>query len=288
MKFYHCTHCESMIVYFEKSACDARCCGEPMVELEPNTTDAAKEKHVPVAVYDGHSVTVTVGSVAHPMTEAHHIAWVVLETSEGYQKKDLPVDGAPACSFALASGEKPLNVYAYCNLHGLWKACVTECELPKGKTSLVAYFSTGEAVKAAALRIAKAADADVYEIAPEKPYTEDDLDWTTTSARSNIEMSDTTCRPNLAAPAPDLSKYTTVYLGYPIWWGKAPRVIDTFIDAVDLNGKKVVPFCTSGGAGIGESVAELKEICKDDAVFAEGLRVTKTTSDAAIERLTKE
>lgn len=288
MKFYHCTHCGSIIVYYEKSACDARCCGEPMVELVPNTTDAAQEKHVPVANSYGTFVTVTVGSTAHPMTEDHHIAWVVLETNQGCQKKDLPVDGEPKAVFALADGEKALNAYAYCNLHGLWKACVSECELPKPKSSIVAYFSTGSAVKAAAERIAKAADADVYEIAPETPYTEDDLDWTAASARCNIEMKDDSCRPNLAAPAPDLSQYKTVYLGYPIWWGKAPRVIDSFIDAVDLNGKKVVPFCTSGGAGIGESVAELREICKDDAVFAEGLRITKTTSDAAIERLTKE
>lgn len=288
MKFYHCTHCGSIIEYYQKSACDAHCCGDPMVELEPNTTDAAQEKHVPVAEAHGNIVTVTVGSVAHPMTAEHHIAWIVLETNQGYQKKDLPVDGAPKAVFALSDGEKALNAYAYCNLHGLWKACVSECELPKGKTSIVAYFSTGSAVKAAAERIAKAADADLYEIAAEKPYTDADLDWTATSARCNIEQSDPSCRPNLAAPAPDLSQYTTVYLGYPIWWGKAPRVIDSFVDAVDLNGKKIVPFCTSGGAGIGESVAELKEIVKDDATFAEGLRFTKTTSDAAVERLVKE
>lgn len=93
-----------------------------MKELIPNTTDAAKEKHVPVAALSGSTVTVKVGSAVHPMTEEHWIMFLVLETENGFQKKDLKPGDAPEAVFVLAEGEKPVAVYAYCNLHGLWKA----------------------------------------------------------------------------------------------------------------------------------------------------------------------
>ena len=91
-----------------------------MKELVPGAVDAAKEKHVPVAVREGNLVKVSVGSIAHPMIEEHHIAFIVLETSKGFQKIDLAHDGAPEAVFALAEGEEPVAVYEYCNLHGLW------------------------------------------------------------------------------------------------------------------------------------------------------------------------
>jgi superoxide reductase len=98
------------------------CCGDPMTEVVPNTTDAAQEKHVPVIGVDGNKVTVDIGSVPHPMTPEHHIAWVYLETEKGGQRKCLPVDGAPQISFSLTADDKVVAAYAYCNLHGLWKA----------------------------------------------------------------------------------------------------------------------------------------------------------------------
>ncbi len=91
-------------------------------ELVPNTTDAAGEKHVPVIATEGNTVTVTVGAVEHPMLEAHYIQWVLLETSNGYQKKTLNPGEKPKAVFALAEGEKAAAAYEYCNLHGLWKA----------------------------------------------------------------------------------------------------------------------------------------------------------------------
>ena len=97
-------------------------CGEKMEELVPNTIDAAQEKHVPVYNIEGNKVTVTVGSVEHPMTPEHLIEWVAVETDKGYQVQYLSATMAPVCEFALAANEKLVAVYAYCNLHGLWKA----------------------------------------------------------------------------------------------------------------------------------------------------------------------
>ena len=93
-----------------------------MAELTANTTDAALEKHVPVIAADGNTVTVTVGSVEHPMLDAHYIQFIILETNQGYQKKDLKPGEAPVAKFALSDGETAVAAYEYCNLHGLWKA----------------------------------------------------------------------------------------------------------------------------------------------------------------------
>jgi len=120
MKFFKCSHCGNIIVFMENKGVPVMCCGQKMDELVPGAVDAAAEKHVPVITVDGDKVTVTVGDVAHPMTEEHHIAWIVLETKNGFQRKDLDPTGAPKAEFAL-SGDEAVAAYAYCNLHGLWK-----------------------------------------------------------------------------------------------------------------------------------------------------------------------
>ena len=122
MKFYRCEGCGKLAVLFKESACPTKCCGEPMVEVIPGTTDAAKEKHIPEVTVDGSTVCVKVGSVEHPMLEAHHIEWIILETEQGFQKKDLDPAGKPEAVFALAPGEKAVAAYESCNLHGIWKA----------------------------------------------------------------------------------------------------------------------------------------------------------------------
>lgn len=122
MKFYQCSHCGNIIAYVYASGAKVICCGEEMKEMVPNTTDAAHEKHVPVVKVDGNLVTVTVGSVAHPMEEKHYIEWISLQTEQGNQRKALKPGDAPTVTFALAPGDKVLATYAYCNLHGLWKA----------------------------------------------------------------------------------------------------------------------------------------------------------------------
>ena len=119
-KFYICEHCGNLIGMVHNAGVPVICCGQKMKPLTPNTTDAAEEKHVPVIAYADNTVTVAIGEVEHPMTEAHHIAWVYLVSDQGVQRKALPVEGAPLVSFALCEKEKPLAAYAYCNLHGLW------------------------------------------------------------------------------------------------------------------------------------------------------------------------
>ena len=121
-KFFVCKHCGNMIGLLHDAGVPMMCCGEKMVELVPNTTDAAQEKHVPVATVEGNKVVVNVGSVDHPMLDEHWIQWVYLETDKGGHRKVLNPGEKPNVVFALTEDETPLAVYEYCNLHGLWVA----------------------------------------------------------------------------------------------------------------------------------------------------------------------
>ena len=121
-KFFVCKHCGNMTGLLHDAGVPMMCCGEKMVELVPNTTDAAQEKHVPVATVEGNKVVVNVGSVDHPMLDEHWIQWVYLETDKGGHRKVLNPGEKPNVVFALTEDEKPLAVYEYCNLHGLWVA----------------------------------------------------------------------------------------------------------------------------------------------------------------------
>lgn len=120
MKFYKCKKCGKIIAMVKGTPCDTMCCGEAMVELKANTTDAAVEKHVPVVTKNGNVVTVSIGSVAHPMEEKHYIEWVALETKNANQRKALKPGDEPKAEFALLDGDEVIRAYAYCNLHGLW------------------------------------------------------------------------------------------------------------------------------------------------------------------------
>ena len=122
VKLYKCAHCGNIVEMVEDKGVKPVCCGEPMTLLDPNTTDVATEKHVPVVAADGRKVTVEVGSVPHPMMEEHHIAFIILETDKGVQKKYLNPTGEPKAEFVLAEGESAVAAYEYCNLHGFWKA----------------------------------------------------------------------------------------------------------------------------------------------------------------------
>lgn len=123
MRFFKCKHCGKIIAVVEgPDAAPTICCGEKMEELVPNTQDGAHEKHIPVYEVKDNIVHVAVGSVAHPMIEAHSIRWIVLVTDKGNQRKTLQPGEAPEADFALLPGEKVLAVLEYCNLHGLYKA----------------------------------------------------------------------------------------------------------------------------------------------------------------------
>lgn len=122
MKFYICEICGNIIAMVKKSGAPVSCCGQKMKELEPGTTDAAVEKHVPVFEVKDNKVLVTVGSVEHPMLAEHYIEWIAVQTTAGNQRKALKPGDKPQACFALCDGEEVEAVYAYCNLHSLWKA----------------------------------------------------------------------------------------------------------------------------------------------------------------------
>ena len=121
MRFYRCATCGQMVAVVKKTGCDVFCCGKPMQEIVPGTTDAAVEKHVPVYEVKDNIVTVTVGAVEHPMLDVHYIEWIAIQTKQGNQRKALKPGDAPKACFALCEGDEVEAVYAYCNLYSLWK-----------------------------------------------------------------------------------------------------------------------------------------------------------------------
>ena len=118
-RFFRCAHCGNMVGMIQDEGVPLICCGQKMAHLIPNRTDADPQKHLPQVSVQPGSITVIVGNTAHPMAAAHHIQWIYLQTDRGGQRKNLSVDQFPTVTFAL-SGEQPVAVFAYCNLHGLW------------------------------------------------------------------------------------------------------------------------------------------------------------------------
>lgn len=134
---------------------------------------------------------------------------------------------------------------------------VTEPEASGAKT-LVVYFSATGTTKGVALQIASVTDADTYEILAAEPYTADDLNWNDQNSRTTLEQNDKSVRPEIGSDKISLDGYSTIYIGYPIWWGEEPRIMDTFVESYDFSGKTIIPFCTSGGSGIGSSGVNLE------------------------------
>lgn len=122
LKFFRCEHCGNIIEMVEDKGVPVVCCGQRMTELVAGTSDGAREKHVPVYEVKDNIVHVKVGEVAHPMIPEHYIEWIVLQTKNGVQRKELNPGDKPEACFALCDGDEVESVYAYCNLHGLWKA----------------------------------------------------------------------------------------------------------------------------------------------------------------------
>ena len=123
---------------------------------------------------------------------------------------------------------------------------------------LVAYFSASGTTASAARALAEAANADLYEIKPQTPYTSADLDWMNKKSRSSVEMNDKSFRPPLADHDAHVENYDTIFLGFPIWWYTAPTIVNTFLEGYDFTGKTVILFATSGGNGLGRTAADLK------------------------------
>ena len=127
--------------------------------------------------------------------------------------------------------------------------------------TLVAYFSASGQTAKLAKTLAGVTGGDLFEIAPETAYTAADLDWMDKKSRSTIEMKDPKSRPAIAGKVADMAQYDTVFVGFPIWWYQAPRIIETFLESYDFSGKTVIPFATSGGSGIGGAEKSLREHC---------------------------
>ena len=122
MKFLICNKCGNIVEVVKEKSSAITCCGDQMTVLDPGTSDGAFEKHLPVITQEGSKVTINVGSVDHPMMEAHYIEWIVIETKKGAQKANLKPGDAPKAEFILADDDQLISAYAYCNLHSLWKA----------------------------------------------------------------------------------------------------------------------------------------------------------------------
>lgn len=146
---------------------------------------------------------------------------------------------------------------------------------------LVAYFSASGTTAKVAEILAEAIGADIFEIAPEVPYTPADLDWMDKKSRSTIEMQDPASRPSIAAKRDNMVDYDTIFLGFPIWWYVAPTIINTFLESHDLTGKTIVPFATSGGSGMGKTNEKLLPSCPG-AKLLEGKVFKSSTGKAEL------
>lgn len=147
--------------------------------------------------------------------------------------------------------------------------------------TLVAYFSASGVTKRLAQTLAEAVGADLHEIVPETPYTDADLNWNNPDSRSSVEMKDKSFRPAVAGQVENMAEYDRIFVGFPIWWYVAPTIINTFLEQYDLTGKKVIPFATSGGSGMGNTNQELKDSCKG-AELCDGKRFSGSAKAAEL------
>ena len=138
--------------------------------------------------------------------------------------------------------------------------------------TLVAYFSASGVTKGVAEKLAKVVDADLFEIVPEQLYTNADLNWMDKKSRSSVEMKDRAARPKIASRVEDMAQYDTVFVGFPVWWYREPSIIDTFMEMYDFTGITIIPFCTSGTSGPGDSSKNMQELAPGAKVL-EGKRL---------------
>ncbi len=144
--------------------------------------------------------------------------------------------------------------------------------------AMVAYFSASGVTEKLAQRLSAVISADLYEIVPAVRYTEADLDWQNKQSRSSVEMADDASRPAVAGKIEKIGEYDKIYVGFPIWWYRAPTIINTFLEQYDLAGKTVIPFATSGGSGMGSTNTHLEPSCKG-AILKQGMRFKPSVSD---------
>lgn len=148
---------------------------------------------------------------------------------------------------------------------------------PEGSKILVAYFSATNNTEGVAQKLADGLGADLYEIVPEQPYTDEDLDYGNSKSRSSVEMNDPSSRPAISGSVENLDQYDVVFIGYPIWWGEAPRIMSTFVESYDFSGKTLAAFCTSASSGFGSSDSALKSAASE-ATWLDGHRFSAGAS----------
>ena len=140
---------------------------------------------------------------------------------------------------------------------------------------LVAVFSASGVTKRVGQEIARISGGDFFEIVPAEKYTSADLNYMNSRSRSSVEMNDPSVRPEIANRVSDMDSYDTVVIGFPIWWGVAPRIIETFLESYDFGGKTILPFCTSGGSGVGRSDTELHKNVSGDVKWGKGVQINR-------------
>ena len=153
-------------------------------------------------------------------------------------------------------------------------------ETEHGKVLVVFFSATGNTKKVAE-KIAEITDADIYEILPAQPYSKEDLNYNDKNSRATKEQNDKNARPVIGSEKIDISGYSTVFLGFPIWWGEEPRIMDAFVEQYDLSGKTMIPFCTSGSSGIGNSGSNLEKLAKS-GTWLNGRRFAGNVSESEI------
>ena len=143
------------------------------------------------------------------------------------------------------------------------------------KKVLVAVYSASGVTRRVGEEIARICGGDFFDIMPKEPYTSADLDWMNKKSRSSVEMNDPSARPKIANTVPNMDDYAAVIIGFPIWWGVAPRIIETFLESYDFAGKTIVPFCTSGGSGVGRSDTALHKNVTGDVKWEKGVQINR-------------
>lgn len=151
---------------------------------------------------------------------------------------------------------------------------------------LVSYFSASGVSKKVSTQLADLLNADLEEIKPIQKYSNEDLDWQNSRSRSSLEMKDENSRPQIEKPIHDLSSYDVIFVGYPIWWYVEPRIVDTYLDNFNLDGKRIIPFATSGGSSIGGSIKHLKELYPSTKI-EDGILLNHGINEESIRKLIK-
>ena len=150
--------------------------------------------------------------------------------------------------------------------------------------TLVAVFSASGVTKRVGEEIARVSGGDFFEIVPKEKYTGADLNYMNNRSRSSVEMNDPAARPEIAGTVADMDSYDTIIIGFPIWWGLAPRIIETFLESYDFSGKTIIPFCTSGGSGVGRSDTALHKNVSGNVKWVKGVQINRP-DEAAIRRM---